>query len=256
MSVLSHNWNNPSDTDLLTLAKVITKYLRFFDPAIVQAVASDNRARAKRWRARLEQRGVDLRLYLWEGSACCFPGVRRYRGAAEKDFFLNKENAPPQTFPDALDLDFNDYPKELCANLLGDRIEGIANYSLMHILSPSEINDQFWVEAEDSPLREKGIYGLFTNPGNTIYAPNSMINTISKNKKLRGVLAERQLRLYHVCNLVPEGVRIRTKRQERGAEWHIDRFEWAPCFGAEASLKRFLTYRRIKMERLFDRVRE
>jgi hypothetical protein len=122
----------------------------------------------------------------------------------------------------------------------------------MHILSPSEINDQFWVEAPDSYLREKGIYGLFTNPANTIYAPNSMINTISTNRKLRGVLAERQLRLYHVCNLAPEGVRIRTKREERGAEWHVDQFEWAPCFGAGVSLKRFLAYRRITMEALFN----
>jgi hypothetical protein len=135
-------------------------------------------------------------------------------------------------------------------------MSGLAHsYSLMHILSPTEINDQFWVEAPKSYLQEKALYGLFTNPGNTIYAPNCMINTISTNKKLRGVLAERQLRLYHRSALAPEGVRIRTKREERGEEWHVDRFEWAPCFGTGVSLKRFLAYRRIKMEGLFERVR-
>jgi hypothetical protein len=46
MSVLSHNWNNPPDEDLLTLAKVITKYLRFFDPTIINAIASDNHTHA------------------------------------------------------------------------------------------------------------------------------------------------------------------------------------------------------------------
>ncbi|MDR2535645.1 MAG: hypothetical protein LBD29_06390, partial [Treponema sp.] len=100
--VLSYNWSDPADEDMLQMALVITKYVRFFDPAVVWAVAQDNRRQGKRWTGLLRDRGVDPRLYLWDGSPCCFPGVRRYRGGAEKAAYTNPQDAAGLTFPDAL----------------------------------------------------------------------------------------------------------------------------------------------------------
>ncbi|MDR2535145.1 MAG: hypothetical protein LBD29_03825, partial [Treponema sp.] len=236
------------------MAQVITKYVRFIDPHIVHAVVQDNRRHQERWSALLRDRGIDPQLYLWEGSSCCFPGVRRYRGDLEKAAYTSRQNTGEGAFPDALVLDFNEYPKKLCTSILGDSLSAVLHsYSLIHVLGHTAITNLMWIEApENQYILDKGVYGLFTSPANTIYAPNSLLNTISLNPKLKSLLVERQLRLYRkVCTILPEGMKLYSDRRDRGEAWHIDRFEWAPCFGADFSAKAFLAYRQETMNALF-----
>jgi hypothetical protein len=244
-------WEQPNDADELMIAKVVTKYVVFLDPMLVWRIAKDNQRRADRWRRLLEARGIDSRLYLWEGSPCGFPGVRRYRGVQEKTWYEAKgKSLCKQTFPDAAVIDWNGYPKKLWNYLSGERIHG---YSLTHLLNPTKITTQFWADlSANTHLEDKGLYGLFTSPANTIYVPNSMLNFIGTIQKLKGLLVERELQLYQqVCRIVPPEVQVYTDRQYRNNDWDIDRFEWAPCFGAGVSLEEFLNYREKTVESLF-----
>ena len=100
-------WPTPSDEDLLELARAMTPFVRFLDPAI----------------------------YLWEGSPCAFPGVRRYAGSTEIAAFRKRaaaDEAPRQ----CLALDDNDYPKHLWAFAFSGkpfRKRGPTGYQLAHL---------------------------------------------------------------------------------------------------------------------------
>ena len=76
-------WTQPNDKDILELARAIAPFVRFLDPDIVNEVVEDNRRMEVDWSVRLEAFGIDPAIYLWEGSPCAFPGVRRYAGSTE-----------------------------------------------------------------------------------------------------------------------------------------------------------------------------
>ena len=86
-------WPQPNDEDLLKLARAMAPFVRFLDPGIVGAVAEDNRRLGAEWSSRLEALGIDPAIYLWEGSPCSFPGVRRYAGSTEIAVFRQRAGA-------------------------------------------------------------------------------------------------------------------------------------------------------------------
>ena len=92
-------WPQPTDEDFLQLARAMAPFVRFLDPGIVGAVVEDNRRFGGQWCAFLEVLGIDPGIYLWEGSPCAFPGVRRYAGSTEIAVFRKRaksSEAPPQ----------------------------------------------------------------------------------------------------------------------------------------------------------------
>jgi len=66
------------------------RHARFLQPEIVQAIVVDNELHRAAWSEALETRGIDPRAYLWPGSACAFPGVRRYAGSSEIAIFRKR----------------------------------------------------------------------------------------------------------------------------------------------------------------------
>ena len=80
------DWLAPSDEDLREIARAMTPFVRFLNP------------------------GIDPVIYLWEGSSCALPGVRRYAGSTEIAVFLKRaktDEVPPQ----CLVLNDNDHPR-------------------------------------------------------------------------------------------------------------------------------------------------
>ena len=105
-------WPQPSAEDLLDLARATAPFVRFLAPDIVGAVAEDNRLMGPEWSSRLRALDINPDIYLWEGTPCAFPGIRRYAGS-EEQAVLRKRAAPRAAPPQCLDLDDNDYPKHL-----------------------------------------------------------------------------------------------------------------------------------------------
>jgi hypothetical protein len=238
------------EKDLVKMARVITKYVRFLNPAIVAAVSEDNRRYADDWSLRLSARGVDPRLYLWEDSACCFPGVRRY---LEKE--KNAWKSGWKVFRDALALDFNEYPRWIWSALMPERSAELEaqGYVIFHPLNHKAINAQVQASLKvNKYLEGRGLYGLFTSAANMAYAPNVLIALMNTNHWLRTLFLERQAALYgSVSAILPPQVSVR-----RGAgEWNLKAFEWAPCEGAadSARARAFLAARRAKVEALLER---
>jgi hypothetical protein len=235
------------DKDIVKMARVITKYVRFLSPRIVAAVAADNRQHAEAWRERLKARGVDPRLYLWDGSSCCFPGVRRH---ADQEKAAWKAGARP--FRDALALDFNEYPQRIWTELAPE--VDAQGYTLYHPLNHLVINAQIWASLEENDyLQGKGIYGLFTSAANIVFMPMVFIPLVNTNYWLRTLLVDRATELYgEVSSLLPPLVNLR--RAE--GEWNLRAFEWAPCEGeapdASARLSAFLSARRATVDGLLE----
>jgi hypothetical protein len=231
------------DKDIVKMARVITKYVRFLSPDIVAAVAADNRQCADAWRGRLSACGVDARLYLWDGSSCCFPGVRRH---ANQEKTAWKVGA--RVFRDALTLDFNEYPQRIWTALASDI--GAQGYTLYHPLNHLVINAQIRASLEmNKYLQGKGLYGLFTAAANIVFVPTVFISLVNTNHWLRTLLIDRATELYgEVSALLPPLVSLR-----RGeGEWNLRAFEWAPCEGEDADastrLNAFLSARRAAVD--------
>ena len=129
-------WQTPTDEDMRELARAMTPFVRFLDPRIVYAVVEDNRRMGADWSSRLDVLGIDPDLYLWEGSPCAFPGVRRFAGSTESAL-LRKRVETDEVPPHCLALDDNDYPKHLWAFALTGkpfRKRGPDGYQLAHPL--------------------------------------------------------------------------------------------------------------------------
>ncbi|MDR1326645.1 MAG: hypothetical protein LBK00_11485 [Treponema sp.] len=233
--------------DLVKIARVITKYVHFLDPAIVAAIAEDNRENSRDWRLRLSALGVDPRLYLWEDSACCFPGVRRCLDA-EKGVWRRGR----RVFRDALAVDYDEYPRWVWSALIPERaaeFEG-QRYAIFHPLNHKVINAQVEASLEENRyLDGRGLYGLFTSAANIAYAPAALIALMNTEHWLRTLFVERQAELYApVSTMLPPRVRVRRSP----GEWNLKAFDWAPCEGVadSACVRAFLEARRVKLDAL------
>jgi hypothetical protein len=235
------------DKDLMKMARVVTKYVRFLDPAIVAVVSNDNRRYADDWGARLSAQGIDPRLYLWEGSACCIPGVRR---CVETEKGAWRRGC--KVFKDALALDFNEYPRLIWSTLMPERTAELEaqNYIIFHLLDQRVINAQVQTSLEvNTYLQGHGLYGLFTSAANLVYVPNVFISLMNSNHWLRTLLLERQAELYGVVSaLLPPQVSVRRS----AGEWNLKAFEWAPCEEATNSawIPSFLEARCVMVDEL------
>ena len=248
------DWAIPSEGDMLGLARALARHARFLRPDVVAAVTEDNVRHAREWRTLLDERGVDPDIYLWDGSPCAFPGVRRYAGSDERAWFHKRAtaSAPP---PHCLRLDDNDYPKHVWAFVFTGqpfRKHGPNRYQLAHLADHKEHNnrwrEEFAAEGSGDPPR---LFGLFTSAANTIFVPDDFLRPTDSSSRLRALLLRRAYRLYGgVCRFAPPPL---VEKPPREAEWDPDDFEWAPPVGTVEHMPAFLEFRRERMAEIAER---
>ncbi len=247
------DWPQPSETALLELAQVLAPLVRFLDPEIVAAVAENNRRYRTDWSRRLLKHGIDPEIYLWDGSPCTFPGVRRHAGSKEISAFR------PQSHPDAfprhcLAVDDNDYPKHLWSYVLTGkpfRKKGPDGYQLGHLLDHKEHGNR-WREELDLLSRSEEplpLFGLFTSAANAAYFPSAFLRPTDFSFRLRSLLQRRAKFLYSgVCRFLPSGLDVKPCDDR---SWHLDVFDWAPPVGGKTHLSVFLEFRHDRIDELF-----
>jgi hypothetical protein len=251
-------WGLPSNEDLLRLTRITVPYIRFLHPDIVRAVVDDNRYRSDAWSSRLAERGIRSALYLWESSACAFPGVRRYAGSTEIAQHRRrlKVTADPEN---ALELDDNDYPKAIWSFVFrgeGFKNEGPSGYSLAHLADHKKYKNR---AKEEFDINEKEIslptfYGLFTSAANTVYMPTGLVRPTDFSFSLRNLMQRKAAELYgSFCKLLPPGLSIRAGESDA---WSLDAFQWREPVGTLAHVPAFLTYRNDEMEKLLSNTHE
>ena len=248
-------WSMPKDEDLLELARTMTPFVRFLDPSIVYEVVEDNRRMGADWSSRLEALGIDPLIYLWEGSPCAFPGVRRYTGSTEIAVFRQRapaDEVPPQ----CLALDDNDYPKHLWAFVFTGkpfRKRGPGGHQLAHLLDHKEHGNRWREELDGLPGAREPVlpYGLFTSAANSAYVPGAFLRPTDFSPTLRSLIQRRALQLYgNMCRIVPPPMAVRPCEDPN---WELDKFRWNAPVGGMDNVPDFLEFRRERVEELFER---
>ncbi|MDE0713578.1 MAG: hypothetical protein OXI10_01735 [Gammaproteobacteria bacterium] len=249
------DWPTPSDEDLHELARAMTPFVRFLDPGIVYAVTEDNRRVGAEWSSQLEVLGIDPGIYLWEGSPCVFPGVRRHAGSKEISGFRNRATVDEVT-PHCLALDDNDYPKHLWTFAFTGkpfRKRGPDGYQLAHLFDHKEHGNRWREELDYLPDAHGRIlpYGLFTSAVNTAYVPAAFLKPTDFSPKLRSLLQRRALQLYgNICRIVPPPLSVKPCQDRK---WSLDNFRWSTPVGNMDNVPGFLEFRRQRMKKLFDK---
>ena len=247
-------WEQPDEGDSLILASMVAKYTKFLAPEIIEAIVRDNEAKEPEWAEGLAERGVDPELYLWGGSPCVFPGVRRHTGSKEINQ-LRDASLDNSDIPGALCIDDNDYPKQIWSFVLrGAQFskKGPDGYRLAHLIDHKEYKNRMseelvcsFVECPDS------IPGLYTCASNSAYVSGGLLLPTDFNANVRNLMQRRAVQLYgSVCNILPEGLSI---KECDDPEWELERFDWAPCVGTLENMDTFLGFREARMEKLFRR---
>ena len=247
-------WQQPDDADILKLAHVLTPLVKFLHPDIVAAVAEDNQRRLPDWRSKLDEVGIDADIYLWTGSPCAFPGVRRYAGSQEIAWHRKRTASTDFMPPHCIRLDDNDYPKHLWSFVFTGgpfRKKGPREYQLAHLADHKEHNnrwrDEFSLELRsDPPL----LFGLYTSPANTAYVPKNFLQPTDVVHPLRALLLKQAYRLYgRVCRLAPPPL---AEKALDHAAWNPDAFIWGDPVGDLRNLAPFLEYRQEELDKALE----
>ncbi len=250
------NWAQPREEQILSLAKVLTPFVRFLSPEIVAAVTSDNHRRSAEWQDRLRELDIDPDIYLWHGSPCAFPGIRRYAGSHEIAWYRKRIGTDEYTPPDALDLDDNDYPKHLWAFVFTGRPfrkQGPQDYRLAHLADHKDHNNR-WREQFDVELGATSepplLYGLYTSPANSVYLPRNFLTPTDFSKSLRQLILHRAYLLYgSVCRIAPPP--LVAKEVQGNSVWNPEMFEWSEPVGNIHNVPRFLEWRNAEIDNAF-----
>ncbi len=249
-------WEQPSESEMLTLARMISRHVRFLAPAIIEAIVNDNERQQENWKLAFKELGIDANAYYWKLSSCAFPGVRRYAGSHEIAVFRKKAKTDGGTIQDALSLDDNEYPKQIWSFVfLGKKFpkHGPVGYALAHLADHKRHNNRFESDFDLVGDSRSALFGLYTCPTNSAYVPSSMIKPTDFGPKLRNLLMRRAEQLYGAhCSLLPEWLKI---RDESSAEWHLDAFDWAEPVGEAKGIEDFLKYRNGEIDRLIAALR-
>ena len=228
--------------------------MKFLHPDIAAAVAEDNQRHLSDWRSKLEQVGIDADIYLWNGSPCAFPGVRRYAGSQETAWYRKRTVPTDFTPPHCLRLDDNDCPKHLWAFVFTGgpfRKKGPREYQLAHLADHKEHNnrwrEEFSLDSEaDPPL----LFGLYTSPANAAYVPKNILQPTDVIYPLRALLLKQAYRLYgQVCRLAPPPL---TEKALDNSAWNPAHFTWGDPVGDARDLAAFLEYRQAEFDKALD----
>lgn len=234
-------WPQPDESVLVAVARAVTPLVRFLHPDVVAAVADDNRRRSREWSSRLVDLGIDPGAFLWEGSACAFPGVRRSSGKDEGGGCLTGDG--------------NTYPKHLWAfALTGGRFGnyGPRGYNLAHLFDHKATGGRYLFESDSA--RDGGrppkLHGLFTSAANTVFVPKAFESLTDFSLGIRRLLLSRAGQLYGgSCRLLPPS------RKLKGYDdpvWTPDAFDWAQAEGTVARIDDFLEFRGKCIAELMD----
>ena len=200
----------------------------------------------------LGEHGINPSAYLWDRTACAFPGIRRYAGSREIAQHHGHVTGAAARIEHALQLDDNDFPKHIWSfSFLGKKFpkHGPVRYSLAHLADHKTHGNRF---AEDfsviDGLEQSGLFGLYTCPTNTAYIATSIIKPTDFSGSMRNLLLRRAEALYgDFCNLLPEWLKIPGSTSE---SWELDQFDWATPVGGDQGVAAFLDFRNAMIHRL------
>lgn len=236
-------WADIAPAHQQELARIAARYVRWPHPDLVAQVAEANLAAAwhNECRAGLTRAGLDPKLYLWAGSTCLFPGIRRFKNSRTPN---SPEKPNGRCAPGALVLDSgtNTKAKQVWTRLVSSFDKQRNGYHLVHLF-PHQGQEVEKILVEEhaadkaSPAliddaKRIGLPGLYTSAANMCFMPEGLTRPTDANSLLRQVLWQRALELYGTTFLPPM---LRSVPGSLNEELLPD-LEWeAPFFGEPKS---------------------
>lgn len=191
---------------------------------------------------------IEVDHYLFDGSACVFPGVRRYVRAQGKRSAYNPE--------DRAILDANEFPRHIWCFLENGKIyngpnwrnPGLGEFELAHIFAHKETEIGF--ETPFFSRVEEGLfpYGEFSCACNVVLLPKGTVRPTDNSKPIKAAFFRRYIDLYGETPLNGR----RGFNESLVPEWYNE-LEWnEPVLPIEweAKIEKLLKYRTKRITHL------
>jgi hypothetical protein len=235
------SWPRVALVDEEALVRLVVPYVRWLHPDLVAQVQEDNAQYLEDWQNILRQHAIPADLYVWTGSACAFPGVRRRSGKGDEKTqsclkFDQNGNRLAHRIWELLGASTKQFKAER------------AGYELVHLFphqpdewrkllaeSDTELTYRLpmrWREQLadwQTRLTQTGLPALFSNPANMCFLPGSLVRPTDNASLLRLVLWQKAIKLYGIAALLPPGV------AEPLAGWlselpEVAGLDWSECY--------------------------
>lgn len=237
-------WGMPTPETVLALTKMVTPYVRFLHPNVVEQLVEDNERNRQQWRKKLSSRGINPDYYLWDKSSCAFPGIRRHMGSKEIAYYRNQLGQADLKISDAFRLDDNRFTKHIWSFIFRGKVFqnfGPEGYSLAHLADHKDYKNRRDEEFETTGAAPEKLYGLYSCVSNTVYMPTTLLKLSDFNMQARLLLLHKAQSLYGAfCNLLPPAFQLKSQDSN---DWHVDSFDWFEPVGADAALESFFQFR-------------
>jgi len=237
------------------IAEALAGTAVFISPAIVKAIANAN----GEYRSKFKDvcpRGIDISDYLFDGSACVFPGVRRFVGIARKEErqkYIPSERAV---------MDDNIFPRHIWTFLaVGKpysaptaRAAGLDRLELAHIFSHKKGKQELEERCFRNYSSRPPPFALFTCAGNVVLFPRGLAKPTDQLEEVRIAFFKRYVDLYGEAPLPwPGGL-----KNSVVPDWYGDlkwRKVWKPP-DWEKKVKYLLEYRHRRLSHIFRNAQE
>jgi hypothetical protein len=274
------DWKEPNPDHLRSFAHQVTPFIKWLHPNIVWGIAAYNDEKQREWQKLLKSVDVNPDYYIWAGSPCAFPGIRRNSSSDKITYLAAKKggdgNPPARMYSlkDCLRTDDNDYPYKLWRGLIRGEYKTTGKspkdkrYHLAHLFphkgyelkqlrkATSKIGDAVF-SAWPSSLAGQKDYGhitagLFTSAANFCFIPAELMRPTDHNGPFKRLLFQKAVRLYQTdkCRLFPDGF-VECVDQDQ-THWNCDTFEWDECTGDTRYLDFFNSERDEELQELVE----
>lgn len=182
------------------LAKILARLAYHISPEIVKYIADRNKDDYEEFKKLFEGK-INIDNYIFEGSDCVFPGVRRYvSGEGERKKYNKIYKAI---------VDDNTFPRHIwCFLVIGKCYNGpnwkkanLQEFELAHIFThkESEINNEIKYFQEINKTLSP--YGEFTSAANVILLPKGTVRPTDNSNILKSIFYKRYIDLYEETTL-------------------------------------------------------
>ena len=177
------------------IAVVLAQLAHFVHPDIVKKIQERNQKERPVFE-QLFSGKIEVAEYLFSGSACVFPGVRRRVARRGKRFEYNPD--------DKAILDGNRFPRHLWAYLVCGRGYSARMWKDTQ-LDKFELAHVFAHKKDETKLEKKFFdkfdacvkpYGNFTCAANVVLLPKGTVRPTDNSKTIKGVFFKRYIKLY------------------------------------------------------------
>jgi hypothetical protein len=177
------------------VCRILSRLAYHIHPKIKQKIQERNRAEFQYF-VDLFADKIDVSNYLFEGSACVFPGVRRYVGGKGKKKAYNPSYRAI--------IDDNSFPRHIWCFLHNKKTysgpnwknSGLGVFELAHIFAHKE--DELEFEGQFFKTIDKKLlpYGDFTCACNVILLPKGTVRPTDNSKSIKAIFYMRYIKLY------------------------------------------------------------